>query len=339
MIRRSEILIILVILGILSSACEKEDEKEELIATSIELVSGNNQTVQVLETLNDSVVVAVKDQNGQPFVGATVVFNANEGSVSEVYVITNTDGYARVQWTLGGTLGVQKLELTITGFVTNPVEINATGTQISVTDYDNNTYNAVVIGEQVWMAENLKVTHYADGEEVPIVLDLNANGTHDEWKALVATDKSYCHYKSDITDETEKELYGLLYTHAAATNGGDVTGQGICPTGWHLPSNEEWSTLFNSTNLIAQHAGRADLWTDDALNSSTHFNESGFSALPGRLRDNIGSYSSLGYMATWWSSNDDEIEYAKSYEIDHRNASGTGTYNKTFGVAVRCIRD
>jgi uncharacterized protein (TIGR02145 family) len=110
----------------------------------------------------------------------------------------------------------------------------------TVTDFDGNVYNTITIGSQVWMAENLKTTHYSDGTAIPLVTG-NSN-----WDTLTATSKAYCWYNDDVIN---KATYGALYTWAAAMNGAaSVTTnpsgvQGVCPTGWHLPSDAEWTQL------------------------------------------------------------------------------------------------
>ncbi len=120
-----------------------------------------------------------------------------------------------------------------------------TGQSGTLTDVDGNNYIWVGIGAQAWMAENLKTTKYADGTNIPTVIDGNNSGdSSDEWAALENnnTDKAYCWYDDDIAN---KDLYGAYYTYAAATNG-DNSGtnvQGACPDGWHLPSKAEWSDL------------------------------------------------------------------------------------------------
>ena len=113
----------------------------------------------------------------------------------------------------------------------------------TLVDYDGNFYQTVQIGNQVWMTENLKVTHYADGTTIPLVTDNTAWGNLDDNN----TDKAYCYYNNDANGEGD--IYGTLYTWAAAMNGASSSSanpsgvQGVCPTGWHLPSNAEWTEL------------------------------------------------------------------------------------------------
>ncbi|KPJ98607.1 MAG: hypothetical protein AMJ60_07710, partial [Desulfobacterales bacterium SG8_35] len=109
-----------------------------------------------------------------------------------------------------------------------------------VTDIDGNTYNTVVIGEQIWMAENLKVIHYSNGDPIPLV-----EGAP-EWDTMSSWVKAYCWYDNN---PNIGEVFGALYTWAAAMNGqpssdNNPSGvQGVCPSGWHLPSDEEWKQL------------------------------------------------------------------------------------------------
>lgn len=108
----------------------------------------------------------------------------------------------------------------------------------TVTDYDGNTYNTVQIGTQCWMKENLKTTHYSNGVNIPL-----GNGL------LGSTTIGYYYYPNNET--TNKSFYGLLYNWAAVMNGADTTNlvpsgvQGICPTGWHVPSDNEFVVLVD----------------------------------------------------------------------------------------------
>jgi uncharacterized protein (TIGR02145 family) len=153
------------------------------------------------------------------------------------------------------------------------------GVQEPVTDYDGNTYHTIRIGNQVWMAENMKTTKYSNGTEIPLV---NTSGA---WATLTATDKAYCWYNDDLSD---KETYGALYNWAAAMNGEASSDfnpsgvQGICSTGWHLPSSSEWSTLIaylGGTSIAGgklKETGTAH-WSSPNTGAN---NESGFTALP-----------------------------------------------------------
>ncbi len=315
-----------------------------LAPTRLLIVSGNNQENLILDELGEPIVVEVQDQNDNAFASAEVIFSVKGGSVSNDTVLTNSNGYASVTWTLGKTIGKQTLTASI---LNSSVEFEATGNEITVTDIDNNTYKTIVIGNTVWMAENLKVTRYADGTAIPLLIDENNNGsTNDEWAALGDndTDKAYCYYNDNAGGE--KEIYGALYTHAAATNGdNDGITQGVCPTGWHLPgSGEWWDELVGSTTTIYKAswlAGNPELWADGELKSQSNFGESGFDALPGGFRSRItGEFSGLGETGTWWTSTNVNSEAVRT-SIRSTNSSSLylAPELKSVGRSVRCVRD
>jgi uncharacterized protein (TIGR02145 family) len=111
----------------------------------------------------------------------------------------------------------------------------------TVTDYDGNVYNTITIGNQTWMAENLRVTKYPNGTPIPLATDNIA------WANLEdnGTDDAYCYYNNNASGEAN--TYGALYTWAAAMGDNAVSSssnpsgvQGVCPNGWHLPSDDEW---------------------------------------------------------------------------------------------------
>ena len=154
----------------------------------------------------------------------------------------------------------------------------------TVTDIDGNVYETVLIGEQLWMAENLKVTHYNDGSEIPTGLD---NST---WNST--NEGAYAIYDDDLANA---EVYGNLY------NGFIIDeDSGVCPEGWHVPSDGEWkelelflgmseeevnSLIWRGTNQGSKIAGNSELWNDGDLKSDLDFGMSGFNALPAGARD------------------------------------------------------
>ena len=106
----------------------------------------------------------------------------------------------------------------------------------TVTDVDNNAYKTVKIGSQVWMAENLRVTHYKNGDPLPNVTDFNA--TDSSWRFI--TKGAYCVYNND---SSMAPIYGNLYNYRAA-----VDERGLAPEGWHVATQEDWATLFQTLN-------------------------------------------------------------------------------------------
>lgn len=224
---------------------------------------------------------------------------------------------------------------------------------------DGNVYNMVTIGDQIWMAENLKTTHYSDGTAIPLV---NTNST---WDALTATSKAYCWYNDDIANKT---TYGALYTWAAVMNGAasstaNPSGvQGVCPTGWHLPSDAEWAQMENyladngynydgTTGGGIYKIGKSLASTSGWASSSTigtvgntdfpaYRNKTGFTALPGGYRYVYGSFFFVGIYGYWWSSTDYPADAAWS-RVLHHDYSGVyrDLFSKEVGLSVRCVKD
>jgi uncharacterized protein (TIGR02145 family) len=198
--------------------------------------------------------------------------------------------------------------------------------ETTVTDIDGNVYQTVTIGTQVWMAENLKVTHYRNGDAIPNVTD----GT--TWAGL--TTGAHCEYNNDVNNVA---AYGRLYNWYAA---GD--SRSIAPTGWHVASDAEWQTLVDylGGSTVAgwkmKEAGTAH-WLPP--NSGT--NECGFSALPGGYRgSNNAVFGDLGNYACFWTSTTISSSYAwyRSISYDYSEVSHYDS-RKFYGFSVRCVKD
>ena len=316
-------------------------------AWRLKLASGGDQTGKVGIPLTNPILMQVYPQYGGPYPdGETVYFAVTEGSVSPTSAVSDANGLASTTWTPGPTVGTQTL--TVTGFKadgTTPLEnspllVNATVEQANVTgtvtDYDGNVYQTVQIGSQVWMAENLKVTHFSDGTAI-------AKVTADaDWANLTTTDPAYSYVNN--VDNSE---YGVFYTRNAAMNGaGSSTTnpsgiQGVCPVGWHIPSDAEWLVL--KTGLTAADLREAGLAHWLAPNDAN--NESGFTALGAGYRNFYqgGIFVELKESGNWWLS--DIYTYngkAYSFYIGHFSALDFGTrYANLFnnGFSVRCVKD
>lgn len=208
-----------------------------------------------------------------------------------------------------------------------------------VTDYDGNVYQTVAIGDQLWMQENLKVTHYADGRAIPLVEIAS------EWDSLKYADKAYCFYDND---NANGDVYGALYTWEAAKDGAESSNnnpsgiQGVCPDGWHLPSVTEWRILEDNFGGWTLAGGKLKEEGEDHWRSPNYgaSNESGFTALPGGWRNSGGQFHSIGNLGAWWSASEHDyrhpyymIVYALSVESDL-----TLMYPPN-GYSVRCVYD
>lgn len=200
----------------------------------------------------------------------------------------------------------------------------------NITDQDGNIYKTVKIGEQTWMAENLRTTHYQDGNPIPNVTNL------DSWGLLI--NGAYCFYENDILN---KNAYGVLY------NWYTIVDQGkICPFGWHVPSDAEWSILENflgGSNFAGTKMKEVGLthWISPNIGAS---NLSGFTALPSgsRAYSINDDFLGLRYFCMWWSSSAhhtfNESAWYRSlntFESDlERNY-----YLKRVGFSIRCMMD
>ena len=212
-----------------------------------------------------------------------------------------------------------------------------------VTDIVGNSYKTINLGTQKWMAENLKVTKYNDGTNIP-----NVSNSYD-WAELTTGGLSDYNYSPSIS-----EVYGKLYNWYAVKTGK------LCPTGWHVPSDSEWKTLENHlitkgynydgttiVNKIAKAMAIASGWdissTTGAIGNNDYIekkNASGFSALPAGFRHSTGGTYSLGYGTYLWTSTEANTTNAKNRAMECYSTSlSTREELKTSGFSVRCIKD
>ena len=204
-------------------------------------------------------------------------------------------------------------------------------------DFDGNVYQTVIIGTQCWMQENLKVTHYSDGTEIP---NVNSNSS---WNTLLATDtsKAYCWYNDNI-DNIDN---GALYTYAAAVNE-DITGsntQGACPNGWHVPNIADLDTLFTflGTNTGSKLAKDTSLWYNGSLVNDIYLGYSGFFGIPFGYRGASGGFINHGSRAIWWCSeafSTTTLSHCMSIDYDNTEVLEI-TISKDNGLYIRCVRD
>jgi uncharacterized protein (TIGR02145 family) len=201
----------------------------------------------------------------------------------------------------------------------------------TVNDIEGNIYNTITIGAREWMAENLKTTRYNDNTAIPLVADFYA------WAELSSS--GYCWYNNDaVAFGTD---YGVLYnwyTLDAASNG----GKNVCPAGWHVPSDAEWTELSYHMGGDSIAGGKMkETGTAHWQSPNTRAtNESGFRALPGGGRYYDGFFSSLGKIGGWWSSTELLATTARGrflyYDL---SLVYRGSGSKNDGFSVRCVRN
>lgn len=267
-----------------------------------------------------------------PYVFGDTTFQA--GTVTGTYILLRTNA--------AGCDSTITLNLTVTA----PAFTCGTST---LTDIDGNTYNTVQIGSQCWMRENLRTTKYSNGNSI-------SQGSTNS--AVTA----YWYYPNNSS--ANKSTYGLLYNWKAvmrnsSSSSANPSGvQGICPMGWHVPSDEEWKQMERAVGMSQSDANstgyRGDIaaklsgntgWVSSSITnaagnmSASGRNSSGFSALPAGGGDG-DSYSNFGREAFFWSATESDGTKARLRHLSYNNAGvsrGLGTKGK--GYSVRCVKD
>ena len=224
-------------------------------------------------------------------------------------------------------------------FYTPPI-ISPTG---SFTDSrDSQVYHYLTIGNQVWMAENLKY--------LPSVVDSTTGSNIPGFE----TESYYYVYGYNGADVTEAKAtanyntYGVLYNWNAAMAGADSSNtnpsgvQGVCPTGWHLPSKAEWTQLADFLGGAAVAGGKLkEMGTSHWLDPNTGAtNETGFRALPGGYRNSLGEYKYMAKLGIWGTSSMSDATglYTGRMHSQNQNLDQTA-YNTAGALSVRCVRN
>jgi len=227
----------------------------------------------------------------------------------------------------------------------------------TVKDIDGNAYPTVSIGKQVWMAENLKTTRYCNGDFIgtttPATLDIE----------LESAPKYQWAYDGN---ESNVPSLGRLYTWYVATD-----SRKVCPKGWHVPTDSEWTELTDylinngydyGTGYqgmdIAKSLASTSGWVPDetpgsAGNDQKSNNITGFSALPGGARAEGGKFIDLGHVGVWWTATEKGTAFRQVISGETVNAPGgvfrdiyhdycyVNSYsnNKKYGLSIRCLKD
>jgi uncharacterized protein (TIGR02145 family) len=197
---------------------------------------------------------------------------------------------------------------------------------LTVKDYDGNDYHVIRIGTQLWTKENLKTTKYINGTSIPLVTSDAA------WSAL--TTHGYCWYDNDMA--SYKDTYGALY------NWYSVKTANLCPTGWHVPTDNDWIVLENFLGGASPAGGKLkEEGTTHWLTPNTGAtNDTDFTALPGGYRLDDGQFDNLGKYGYWWSSSEYVSPDAWSRRMQYDSDKVFRYYiSEKYGRSVRCIRD
>lgn len=215
----------------------------------------------------------------------------------------------------------------LASFEETSVEFNPDVTYGSIEDIDGNVYKTVTICGQTWMAENLRTTHYQNGEPIKNIID------NSKWEDLSTA--AYSWYENDSTN---KYIYGALYNWYAVND-----SRKIAPEGWHIATDEEWATLMSCLGGNEYAGAKMKEIGIKHWNSTSEevTNESGFTALPSGSRfPKIGYFGGLGESCSFWASTEKNDSIAYSRGIGSENLyCGRGAYLKGYGFSVRCVKD
>jgi uncharacterized protein (TIGR02145 family) len=255
-------------------------------------------------------------------------FRTEDGSVIGLYnsyltgLESVTTYYVRAYATNNsGTAYGNQLTFTTDVSQSNPVVYNSDLTYGSVSDIEGNSYQTIQIGDQIWMAGNLRTTKYNDASVI-------SNITTDElWNSFASG--AYCWYNNDISN---KDIYGALYNWYAVSTGK------LCPTGWHIPSPTEWITMIDHIGGASVAGGlMKEVGTTHWLSPNTGAtNEMGFTALPAGIRTSSGYFQGMGSTVRWWKS-------TEGYVVEVTNESAEVIVDACCvyrrGLSVRCLKE
>ena len=227
------------------------------------------------------------------------------------------------------TMYVWKDGIVINKQSVNPSDVDSVtfykSNQTAITDPDGNVYTSVTIGTQEWMSENLRTTKYSDGTAIPNVT------SNSDWESL--STGAWCNYDNSSQYEA---MYGKLYNWYAVETGK------LCPTGWHVPTDAEWTVLTDYLTANG-HSGAEGTtlkstsgWNYDGNGTDDY----GFLGLPGGGRYDDGYFYDVGNYGSWWSSSQYSTGNAWSRNLgDDYDYVSRGPNYKFYGFSVRCLRD
>ncbi|HMO31932.1 MAG TPA: fibrobacter succinogenes major paralogous domain-containing protein [Lacibacter sp.] len=199
-------------------------------------------------------------------------------------------------------------------------------TRVTVTDIEGRTYKTAKLGTQTWMAENLSVTRFRNGDNIPQAT------TKEAWlRADLEGEPAWCYYNNDSSNAA---AYGLLYNWYAVTD-----PRGLAPAKWHVPNQEEWSRLINY--LGGKGEAGAKLKDSSGWNNGGNgSNASGFAALPGGSRTESAQFIGMARYGYWWSAQEQSSRNGWGIDMGfgYRHVNLV-PFAKGSGFAVRCVRD
>ena len=292
-------------------------------------------TIQLLSLkdfgLSAFAYVNIADAGGKPVTQRGIVYSVTENPTIQNDKILGGTGTGEYSLTLTGL--TQKTTYYVRAYATNEVgtaysnqiKLTTNTASTTISDIEGNIYNTVSIGNQIWMASNLSTSRYRNGAYIPYILNSN------QWALTKSPALSF--YNHDNTYETN---YGKQYNWYAVTD-----TQGICPNGWHIPSNNEWTILSDFLGGLNVAGGKmkatgTQFWSFPSNGN----NSSGFTGLPGGFRNVDGTFGILGYNGFWWSATEENEQKAFNRSIIYTdNVLSVGSSSKNQGFSVRCLKD
>ena len=192
-----------------------------------------------------------------------------------------------------------------------------------VTDKDGNKYKTVQVGQQVWLNENLDVSHFRNGDAIPEA------ETAEEWNNAGNEGKpAWCYYHRDSSNAVT--IFNKLYNWSAIKD-----PRGLAPDGWHVPSALDWTKLTDFLGGIDVAGTKMKSAADwDGTNLS------GLDFLPGGYRNNLAAFSHAGRIGSWWSATESSADDAWSFSLGYKSGIVSKSFDsKHVGLSVRCVKD
>jgi uncharacterized protein (TIGR02145 family) len=297
------------------------------------------------ETQDLSVAITTGLEGSFPLTGTVVTCQGQpvEGGYvrmgNQVYFTTNGD--FAIQTCFTGTYSIRGFDISNSDSVKVSdlisVVVGTTGGDAGIiytcsslfdtlSDIEGHVYPIFLIGDQWWMAENLRSSTYANGDTIPHVTDVSI------WDQL--STPAWCNYDNQAVNDS---IYGKLYTWYAVSD-----PRNVCPTGWHIPTDAEWTVLEDFLGGQSFAGGKMKSIIDWNAPNTGATNESGFSGLPGGFRSMYGFFNTqgTGAIGNWWSSN---LYNSTEARYRYLNASYNSFYDywldKSYGVSIRCVKD
>jgi len=323
----------LVLFVLINSSCQKEGQPRL-------------KTLPVSEILPTTAISGgeISDDGGSDITAKGVVWSTHSNPTIENHLGITTEGIGKGNFKSQLTDLSPKTQYYVRAYATNSAG-TAYGNTVdfrtinllagppcpgipTITDYNGNVYNTVQIGNQCWMKENLKARNYSNGTAIPNVQSIS------DWLNL--STHARCWYNNDSA--TYAATYGSLYNWYAVNHSG-----GLCPTGWHVPTNSEWFVLSTFLGGLSVAGGPLKdtgytHWYPPNLGAT---DSSGFTALGGGYRNNLnGNFVHLGCTGNFWTSTATTVTGAMSRTLHWTDSAVTAyNVNKNIGFHVRCIKD